>query len=119
VDELADRAEGIKPKSARPFRSIIPLPELISEALRVGVSSKAVDNVYQLMLAAVGSEFKILIDSPLSDIEESVSPHVREAIARMRSGKVNIAPGFDGEYGKVRIFEEVERKKIKGQTLLF
>jgi uncharacterized protein (TIGR00375 family) len=119
VDELADRAEGIKPKSARPFRSIIPLPELISEALRVGVSSKAVDNVYQLMLAALGSEFKILIDSPLSDIEESVSPHVREAIARMRSGKVNIAPGFDGEYGKVRIFEEVERKKIKGQTLLF
>jgi PHP family Zn ribbon phosphoesterase len=55
----------------------------------------------------------------LSDIEESVSPHLREAIARMRSGKVNIAPGFDGEYGKVRIFEEVERKKIKGQTLLF
>lgn len=119
LDELADRAEGIKPKSARPFRSIIPLPELISEVLRVGVSSKAVDNVYRRMLAALGSEFKILIDSPLSDIEDAVSPHLREAIARMRSGKVNIAPGFDGEYGKVRIFEEVERKKIKGQTLLF
>ncbi len=119
VDELADRAEGTKPKSARPFRSIIPLSEIISEALQVGVSSKAVNNVYQRMLAVLGSELGILIDIPLSDIEEAVSPYLREAIARMRAGKVNIAPGFDGEYGKVRIFEEVERKKIKGQTLLF
>jgi PHP family Zn ribbon phosphoesterase len=37
----------------------------------------------------------------------------------MRAGKVHIAPGFDGEYGKIRIFEEVERKKIKGQVPLF
>ena len=37
----------------------------------------------------------------------------------MRKGKVSIAPGFDGEYGKVKIFEEVERKKPKGQARLF
>jgi PHP family Zn ribbon phosphoesterase len=37
----------------------------------------------------------------------------------MREGKVNIVPGFDGEFGKIKIFEEVERKEIKGQTTLF
>jgi hypothetical protein len=29
---------------------------------------------------------------------------------------VHIAPGFDGEYGKVRIFEEKERNKIKSRS---
>lgn len=119
VDELADRADGAKPKSARPFRSIIPLPEIISEAMQVGVGSKAVDNVYQRMLAALGSEFRILIDAPLSAVEEAGFPRLGDAIARMRAGKVYIAPGFDGEYGKVRILEEVARRKVKGQTLLF
>jgi PHP family Zn ribbon phosphoesterase len=37
----------------------------------------------------------------------------------MRSGNVHISPGFDGEYGKIKIFEEVERKAIKGQDRLF
>ena len=43
---------------------------------------------------------------------------VREAVARMRAGDVHIAPGYDGEYGKIRIFEEAERKEIKGQMPL-
>lgn len=111
VEELADREGGTKPKSARPFLSIIPLPEIISEALKIGVNSKAVDKVYQKMLETMGNEFRILIDIPLSDIEKAVSPHLLEAIARMRAGKVNIAPGFDGEYGKVRIFEGVEKER--------
>ena len=119
VDALADRAKGVKPKGASRFRSIIPLPEIISEVLQVGVNSKAVTNVYRQMLAALGSEFRILLDSPLTDIEEAGSPRLRAAIARMRTGKVHIAPGFDGEYGKVRIFEAVAREKVKGQTLLF
>lgn len=119
VNELADRAEGVNPQGAHPFWSVIPLQEIISEVLQVGVGSKTVDSVYQRMLAALGSEFRILIDSPLADIEEASSARLSEAISRMRLGKVHIAPGFDGEYGKVRILEEVEREIVKGQTLLF
>jgi PHP family Zn ribbon phosphoesterase len=44
---------------------------------------------------------------------------LKEAISRVRSGNVHIAPGYDGEYGKIKIFEEEEQKVIKGQRLLF
>jgi PHP family Zn ribbon phosphoesterase len=37
----------------------------------------------------------------------------------MRSGKVHISPGFDGEYGKIKILQDVERKEITGQGMLF
>ena len=59
------------------------------------------------------------MDTPIEDIEKAGNPQIAEAISRMRQGKVHIAPGFDGEYGKIKIFEEVERKKVKGQERLF
>jgi uncharacterized protein (TIGR00375 family) len=119
VEKLADRDEGFKPKGSPSFHSIIPLPEIISEVLKVGTNSKAVDKEYQNLLQKLGNEFKILMDIPLGDIEKAGSPLIREAISRMRKGDVHIAPGFDGEYGKIKIFEAVERKEIKGQSMLF
>ncbi len=119
VEKLADRANGFKPKDVPPFYSIIPLPEIIAEVLKVGVGSKAVDKEYQNLLQKLGSEFKILMDALLDDIERAGSPLIREGISRMRSGDVHIAPGYDGEYGKIDIFEAVERKEIKRQSMLF
>jgi uncharacterized protein (TIGR00375 family) len=119
VDELADRPEGIKPSGVKPYRSIIPLQEIISEVMEIGVNSKAVENAYRRMLESLGNEFRILMETPLQDIERESSPRMRDAVAIMRSGNVNISPGFDGEYGKVRIFEAVIRSRFRGQTLLF
>lgn len=119
VEKLADRGNGFKAKGSPSFHSIIPLPEIISEVLKVGANSKAVDKEYQNLLQKLGNEFRILMDVPLGDIEKAGSPLIREAIARMRKGDVHIAPGFDGEYGKIKIFEAVERKEIKGQSMLF
>lgn len=119
VEKLADRENGFRPSGAPPFYSLVPLPEIIAETLKVGVNSKAVNNEYLHIIEKLGNEFKILMDIPLNDIERASSPIIREAIARMRSGNVHISPGFDGEYGKIKIFEEVERKAIKGQGRLF
>jgi DNA helicase-2/ATP-dependent DNA helicase PcrA len=58
------------------------------------------------------------MDVPLDDIERAGSLLLREAISRVRSGNVHIAPGYDGEYGKVKIFEDVERKETRGQMKL-
>jgi uncharacterized protein (TIGR00375 family) len=119
VEKLADREDGYKPSGALPFFPIIPLQEIISETLKIGVNSKAVNDGYLQIIEKLGNEFKILMDIPLKDIEEAGTPLLGEAIARMRSGNVNIAPGFDGEYGKVRIFEDIDREEIKGQRMLF
>jgi len=119
VEKLADREYGFRPSHAPSFYSLIPLQEIVSETLRVGVQSKAVKNMYFQLINRLGNEFKILMDTALDNIERASTQIIREAIARMRSGNVFISPGYDGEYGKIRIFEEVERKEIKGQATLF
>ncbi len=119
VEKLADRRPGFVPDNSPDFHSLIPLPEIISEAMKVGVNSKAVNGEYLRLLSRLGNEFTILFETPLEEIgKASGVPLVREAIARMREGKVYIAPGYDGEYGKIRIFEEFERKENKGQMVL-
>ena len=118
VEKLADREHGYRPEGAPSFTSIIPLPEIIAEGLKCGVNTKKVKALYLPLLEQLGSEFKILLDVPLDDIERASTPLIREAVSRMREGNVHIAPGYDGEFGKVRIFEDVERKGIRGQLKL-
>jgi uncharacterized protein (TIGR00375 family) len=105
VEKLADRDFGFKPEGAPEFRSIIPLSEIISEVVNVGVNSKRVNKDYLNLLSQLGNEFHVLLDASLDDIERGSSTAIREAISRMRSGDINIEPGYDGEFGKIRIFE--------------
>ena len=119
VEKLADRENGYKPAGSPDFYSLIPLSEIIGEALKKGVTSKTVMDTYFELLERLGNEFRILMDAPLEGIERASSPLIGEAISRVRTGNVHIAPGFDGEYGKIRIFEEVKRKEGKGQVTLF
>jgi len=119
IEKLADRADGLKPKDAPLYHSLIPLSEIIAETLKVGINTKAVGAEYLKLLSTLGNEFGILMESSLSDIEKAGSATLSEAISKMRSGKVHISPGFDGEYGKIKISENVERKEITGQGMLF
>jgi uncharacterized protein (TIGR00375 family) len=118
VELLADREYGAKPAGARPYHSLIPLTEVLGEARGVGAGSKKVYEEYMKLLAGLGNEFFILLDAPLAGIEQRASPLAAEAVARMRRGKVNIKPGYDGEYGKIKIFEDGERNAVKGQGML-
>ncbi len=116
VDKLADRKEGFRPQGRPPFRSVIPLSEIIAETLGVGPSTKKTDALYRNLLEALGNEFHILLEAPLKDIETAGAPRLAEAILKMRSGDVSITPGYDGEFGRIRIFERFERKELKCQT---
>jgi len=119
VTKLADRKDGYRPEGALPYRSIIPLDEIIAETMKMGVNSKAVEKVYSKLLEDLGNEFGILLEAPVEDIELSGFPQVAGAISRMRENKIHIAPGYDGEFGRIKIFEEVKRKEVKGQEPLF
>ena len=118
VEELADRPEGFKPENAIPFKSLIPLEEIIAEVLGVGVGTKGVEKEYKDLIKKFGSELGILLNTSISDLKSATLPEISEAVSRVRKGKVNIEPGYDGAYGKVKIFSEGEKKKVSGQKTL-
>jgi uncharacterized protein (TIGR00375 family) len=119
IEKLADRPEGFIPPNAVSFRSIVPLKEIIGEALGIGSGTKGVDVEYQKLISVFKSEFNILLDVPFESLKEVISSNIVEGIKRAREGKVNILPGFDGEYGKVKIFSEVEKREAIRQKTLF
>lgn len=104
VGKLADRPEGFKPPGSPSYHSIIPLQEVIAETLKVGPASKRVQQMYFNMLEKLGNEFSILLKIPTAEIAAAASPQIADAIDRMRTGNIRIEPGYDGEFGTIRIF---------------
>lgn len=119
VEKLADRPSGHKSRKALPYWSIIPLAELIAEVRGTGVNTKSVTETYFDLLGRLGSEFHVLMHASVADIKRSGEPLLAEAVRRMRSGQVSIAPGYDGEYGTIRIFDPEERRATSPQMSLF
>jgi uncharacterized protein (TIGR00375 family) len=107
IMELADRKEPLYPTDAPRFYSLVPLPELLAELLQVGVTSKKVQELYGRCIGRFGSEFNLLLEAEHGDISD-FSPLLAEAIGRARSGRVIRRPGYDGEYGVIRVFGEGE-----------
>ncbi|MBW1824494.1 MAG: hypothetical protein JRI87_08000 [Deltaproteobacteria bacterium] len=119
IEELADRPEGEKPEKSHPFFNIIPLTEILSAVLKVGPGSKKVMRHYSMLLKKLGPEFEILHTKKKENINSVGGPLLGEAISRMRQNKVVVSPGYDGEFGKIKIFNNQEREKIIGQKTLF
>jgi DNA helicase-2/ATP-dependent DNA helicase PcrA len=119
VEELADRKPGQKASRSRPYRSLIPLNEIIAQALDTGPESKAVVQVYQSLVSKIGSEFTLLLATDVKEIAACGGDLVAEGIRRMRAGEVAIAAGYDGEFGTIKLFTGAERSAITGQENLF
>ncbi len=104
VEEMADRPEGFVPGNSIPSIHLIPLEEIIAESLAVGVGTKAVEAEYERLIKAGGSEFAVLLDMPPEELKRFTTSRVLDGVVWMRQGKLNIVPGHDGVYGKIRIF---------------
>lgn len=110
VEELSDRPGDIKPKNAKHYVSLIELDKLIAEAQGVkGRATKAVEAEYWRLISAAGGEMSLLMDCPLSQIKKITTETVVEGINRLRQRKIySLEPGYDGEYGKIRLFSPKE-----------
>ncbi|NUO79011.1 UvrD-helicase domain-containing protein [candidate division KSB1 bacterium] len=116
VEELADRPEGERPPRWRPYTSIIPLPEVIGDARGQAATTKGVNEVFERLLKQVGNELHILQEAPLEEIKKYAGEVVAEGIRRMRKGEVQIAAGYDGEYGTIHLFTDEERKELERRS---
>ncbi|WP_302416285.1 UvrD-helicase domain-containing protein [Blautia marasmi] len=119
VEQLADRPEGFLRADGKAFESLVPLPEVIGASVGYSAASRKVVRQYEEMLRKLGPEFEILRIIPLEEIR-SVSGHlITEGIRRLREGKVERIPGFDGEYGTIKLFKQTEIENLDGQMSLF
>ena len=120
MGELSDRPEGFVPKNAIPSIHLIPLEEIVAEALGYRIGTKAVETEYERLVERGGSEFQILLEATPEALATYVPEKIVEGIVRMRQGKVSIVPGHDGVYGKITLFpEEKGEGKSEGQLKLF
>ncbi len=123
VEALADREAGAAAGRV-PFRSLIPLEEIVAEALGAQPRTGAVREEYFRLVKALGGEFAVLLDVPLDEVGRHTRPRVVDALRRVREGRVVIRPGYDGVFGEIHIFEGAADEKPRteqqpAQTSLF
>ncbi|NPV91023.1 MAG: UvrD-helicase domain-containing protein [Firmicutes bacterium] len=118
VEALADREEGFVPPAAKHFESLIPLYEVIASSIGSAVTSRKVKENYEDLMRSLGPELFILREAELKDIELAAGPLIAEGVRRLRSGRVDIQPGFDGEYGRIKIMDKSEIQRLSGQLSL-
>ena len=130
VEDLARREattpviEGdlsISPDGRPPYRSLVSLQQVLSETLGVGVNTKRVRTAYMSLVETFGSEMKVLIDAPTSDLAYALPTHgpkLAEGIGRVRSGNIHIEPGFDGQFGVVKVWPDETESGTSLQPLL-
>ena len=117
MEELARRDVAVRrdddgfvrtPVGRPPFRSMVSLAQILSEALGRGIQTKTVGSAYVKVIEAAGSELAALVSAPLADVERVAGERVAEGVGRVRRGEVAIEPAFDGLYGKVTVWPEPE-----------
>ncbi len=142
VMELADRpleesrtwsAERDAGTNRHPFYPLVPLREILGELLGVGSTSKRVQNVYTELIEALANENKGELDLLLGSdpelgelgdracakIPELPAQLLKEALGRLKARRVLLSPGYDGEYGQVKLFAPGELDALDNQSFLF
>ncbi len=113
VEQLKDREAASVSARKIPFKSIVPLAEILAEVYGVKSNqSTKVDQEYMRLTDTIANEFSLLLDVPIETIAKQASnPNLAIAIDRMRRGEVRVTPGYDGIYGKVSLVDGSKRQK--------
>jgi uncharacterized protein (TIGR00375 family) len=113
VESLADQEPN--PSGRIPFKSLIPLEEIIADVFSVGAKSKKVEEEY-LRMTSIYPEFEILLDVPEKEIKKITTIEVSQGIIDAREGRVTRIAGFDGVFGIISVTGRTERKeKVKSE----
>ncbi|MCX8179397.1 MAG: endonuclease Q family protein, partial [Candidatus Aenigmarchaeota archaeon] len=101
VEELADREEGFVPKKSIPFKTLLPLYEIIMFVYgSINRNSKKILEIHDSLIKSFGSELEVLLRVPREDLLNFADEKIANAIINVREQKIKYNPGADGEYGK-------------------
>ncbi|MBI3587723.1 DNA helicase UvrD [Candidatus Micrarchaeota archaeon] len=114
VEELADRPDGFVPPGAIPFKTLLPLHEVVSAVMGSALSSKKVMETADSLINVFGNELNVLLNVEGGELLKHSNEQIAEAVLLNREGKIEVRPGFDGEYGVPTIAKGNARKKRPG-----
>lgn len=111
VMELADRPPENRGSKSRPYTRLVSLLNLLSECWNKNPTNRHVQESYQNLLRHNGPELPLLMEMDPDHLITD-NPLIKEAIRRMRRGDIHIEPGYDGEYGVIKVFDPAERNGL-------
>ncbi len=99
-------------KNHPPYVKLVRLEQIIAAGLGVTTGSQRVPEMYNKLCPDLGAELDVLLKIDLKEIEKVSNARVAQALNKVRGGDIGISPGFDGEYGKVKIWSEEEKETV-------
>ncbi|MCX6815567.1 MAG: endonuclease Q family protein [Candidatus Aenigmarchaeota archaeon] len=113
VEQLADREEGFVPKDAVPFKSLLPLSEVVAASVGQDVFTKKVWEVHNRLMDRFGNEFNVLLNVEKKELEKTIDEKLADLIIKNREGRLTVIPGYDGVYGVIKQEEKGLNKFLK------
>jgi uncharacterized protein (TIGR00375 family) len=117
VEELADRPEGYVPPNPVPFKTLLPLAELVAAVVNQQLGTKRVWEITMKLIGAFGSELNVLLEAQEGRLSEITNPALVAAIMKNRAGRIRVKPGYDGVYGVPLLDESTVVQKNQQRSL--